>query len=315
MKTILTILALLVASACLAAEYTVVPMPTEANINELFFVDARTGYAVTEDGEVLITLDGGQKWEKQEVTKRAIKGVDFIGKQGYIVGDKGLLMRTTNGGYRWDDKSLDLKYNFVGVGMLSDTLTLICGNDQSSISKTRGVIFESWDRGQSWKRKRHYANGYTDMQVMPRREVWFVGSKRLAWSTSYGIDTRVTEYPGDKLAYGICMYNKQEGYLVGHDGYLARSFDRGVTWNEIPTTIDKDLYAVAASNDSTGFAVGEDGLIVYFTNLGQKTALENSGVKVDLLTVVITDSRVIAAGEKGTLVYREREGVDSGDED
>jgi hypothetical protein len=45
------------------------PLPTGNHINDVYFVDNQTGWAVTADGVILHTSNGGASWQTQTIGK------------------------------------------------------------------------------------------------------------------------------------------------------------------------------------------------------------------------------------------------------
>lgn len=103
------------------------PLPLEQNsvgINEaclraVQFVDADRGWAVGDQGVILATNDGGERWKLQSSgTGAALNDVQFISPNvGFVVGgwfeadtglSRGVLLKTTNGGATWTEVENDL---------------------------------------------------------------------------------------------------------------------------------------------------------------------------------------------------------------
>jgi len=77
-------------------------------VRDLWFLDARNGWAVGHDGLVLRTRDGGITWERPApFTRNRLRSIRFLdAQQGWICGDAsaaepGVLFATTDGGATW----------------------------------------------------------------------------------------------------------------------------------------------------------------------------------------------------------------------
>ena len=68
--------------------------------------------------------------------------------------------------------------------------------------------------------------------------------------------------------HGIAFPSHDTGIVVGDDGYILRSTDRGGTWNSIPNSITSYLYSVAFVNSETGIATGDSATILRTTDAG-----------------------------------------------
>ena len=86
------------------------PLPTGNALNDVYFVDGSTGWAVGAYGTIIKTTDGGDNWSVQSTYKTyELKGVCFtdlnhgaavgFAEAGY--GFSGIILRTTDGGNNW----------------------------------------------------------------------------------------------------------------------------------------------------------------------------------------------------------------------
>ncbi len=306
MRYLAAIVLLLMTAPVAAEDYVRIDIPTEADITQIYFMTDQLGWVATEDGEVLSTFDGGKTWKLMEVTSRAIKDIQFQLRQGYLVGERGMVMKSTNGGASWEDISQNMKYNFVGVGVVNDTAVVVVGTDLNSMSKTKGIIFESFDAGRTWqKHPYHLGNGYTDIAVWPPRIVYLLASKKAFHSINCGMRYFRGEYEGSRLGFGF-DFMENKGFMVGYEGLVARTSDHGRNWEDIPFDITKNLFAVEMFDHYSGVAVGEDGLVVYLYNDGNRHIAENCGYEVDLHAVAVTGQKIFIGGDDGVLLYVER---------
>ena len=289
----------------LGADFVKVTMPTKATINKIIFLDSNFGFAVTSDGELLKTKDGGQTWKSQNLSKRAITDIHILGRVGYLTGEKGLLMKSEDAGASWKDMSLDLKFNFSGIGILDDTLALVCGTDQNSMSKVKGVLYKTFNGGKTWEKQPHQGNGYMDIVANPPRKVYLLAIKKAFHSINYGEYFFRGSYEGDRLGLAF-DFQDDWGFMVGSEGLFARSETHGRKWEEVPIDITKSLMAVGMIDHYSGVAVGQSGIVLTFSDSGDRYTVENVGENVDLKAVCITDTRILCGGMDGAFFYRDR---------
>ncbi|MEE9443751.1 MAG: YCF48-related protein [candidate division Zixibacteria bacterium] len=287
------------------ADFEKIDVPTTATINKIYFDGAHYGWAVTSDGELLSTWDGGKTWQGKKISKRTIKDIDMRGQVGYLTGDRGLIMKTGNRGATWVDMSQNIKFKFIAVGMVNDTSTIVCGTDQNSMSKTVGVAYQTFDSGKTWKKKKHLGNGYTDLVVQPPRKVYLLASKKAFHSISWGVHFFPGKYSGNRLAWGFDFIDDW-GFIVGRKGFFARTTDHGRNWEEVDMGITRSLFAVEVFDKYSGVGVGQDGLILYFNDSGDRFTVSQCGVETDLKTVCITDSKIFIGGTNGVMMSKER---------
>jgi hypothetical protein len=82
---------------------------TTQNLNDVFFIDANTGWAVGHNGTILNTTNGGGVWITQNgKTSNPLHALFFINSQkGWVVGGNGTILHTTNGGENWSAQSIN----------------------------------------------------------------------------------------------------------------------------------------------------------------------------------------------------------------
>lgn len=305
MRYLLILLLTIIVPLGNAAEFKKINVATEGTITKICFPNSFQGWAVTTKGEVLSTYDAGATWHVQKITSRKINDIDMMGRVGYIAGEKGLLMKSTNGGATWRDISLSMKYKFNGVGIVNDTIVVVCGVNLNSISKLKGDFFITRDAGKNWKKHNHLGNGYVDIVTQPPLKIFILGVRRAFHSVNAGLYFFHGRYEGKRMGFAFDFIDDW-GYLVGSKGLFARSTTHGRAWEEVDLGITADLYAIDIYDKDAGVAVGEDGLIIYFSSDGDRFTAENCGFKVDLKTVAVTDTKIFVGGQKGHLLVKDR---------
>ncbi|HEY9653940.1 MAG TPA: YCF48-related protein, partial [Crinalium sp.] len=81
-----------------------VSVPTEANLLDLSFVDAKHGWLTGTSSTLMETTDGGKTWEPRTLElyqAYRLNSVSFSGDEGWIAGQPALLLHTTDGGKAW----------------------------------------------------------------------------------------------------------------------------------------------------------------------------------------------------------------------
>ena len=109
------------------------------------FVDAKTGWAVGPNAEILATVDGGKTWNGQYRGPLKVVGVQFVDdKHGWAVGEKGLL-RTMDGGGSWQPIS-DQAFSTVQFVTRSIGWAIRSGSYQPAPRQ----LVKTEDGGQTW---------------------------------------------------------------------------------------------------------------------------------------------------------------------
>ncbi len=116
---------------------------TQDDINDLYFLDGRRGWAVTSYGAVFRTSDGGDIWQRLSVVGAWLWSVSFSdGNNGLICGANGYLARTTNGGVSWKQVGAPPKLKLEAVAHRSAAEAYVVGED--------GTVLRSADGGANW---------------------------------------------------------------------------------------------------------------------------------------------------------------------
>ena len=74
--------------------------PVNDTLKNMYFIDAKTGYAVGDSGAIVRTTNAGENWTFQNSgTTKNLKSVWFINKDtGFVVGDSGIILKTVTAG-------------------------------------------------------------------------------------------------------------------------------------------------------------------------------------------------------------------------
>ncbi|MGC1332137.1 MAG: YCF48-related protein, partial [Pseudomonas sp.] len=128
------------------------PVPSQQLLTAVYFVDARHGWAVGHDTQILATVDAGATWTRQfqdPARQAPLLSVHFLdAEHGFAVGAYGAVLSTEDGGQHWQDVSQRLdnpdQLHLNAIIAVKDAGLLIVGE--------QGVIFRSADAGLTWQR-------------------------------------------------------------------------------------------------------------------------------------------------------------------
>ncbi len=123
---------------------------TDKDLNAVYFLNTKTGYAVGDSGVLVMTSDEGRHWGKIETkTNERLLGVYFIHPDtGFIVGENGLLEKTVNGGISWEKIELPVRADLTAINFIDRKTGFITGH-----SIEGGVFVRTTDKGQTWTSK------------------------------------------------------------------------------------------------------------------------------------------------------------------
>lgn len=240
------------------------PRPSGNALNDVFFLDALTGWRVGDSGEILKTVDGGKIWLKQNsglrTTLTSVKFQDA--KNGWALGAQGALLKTVDGGANWvqQGSSAD-QFNGAKLYLLQPNTVLL-------VSSYTGVRV-STDGGASWTTR-----NVSFTEVGPDGSLWNQGYSSLTRSTDFGktwtevlkpsngYSNRLSflDETGQALAIGIWTgsfdYNT---YQYSYKLSFQRSLDAGATWETF------EANGLPANQGGSNTWVFADGLNVLMT--------------------------------------------------
>jgi|GEM_PF-1196135 len=282
------------------------PSPTGEILEDVFFVDENTGWAVGLEGEIVFTKDGGSTWSTQSSgTTRRLRNVFFLDEStGWVVGDTGTILHTTDGGTNW------VAQNSTSTSSLSD----ICFVDASNgwAVGRDGKILHTSDGGSNWK-SQNSGTTWTlaSVSFSDTNSGWAVGSGGTIVHTSDGGENWLPQNSGvTGFLSGVYFLDANKGWAAGAAGRILQTIDGGDNWvsqNRASTSSLSDIYFVDASN---GWAVGRFGRIVHTSDGGNNWEFQESSSNKDLRALYFANASIgWAVGLDGTIVHTKDGGL------
>lgn len=299
---------------------------TAEDITGVHFADILNGWAVTGDGRILHTSDGGVTWQTQvegtadykdnNFSLRAVEFIDHMtgwavgGWSGFFGGSRHAVYRTRDGGANWSVAVLD------APGTLSSLSFVDAQNGWS----TDGSVLCSTDSGANWSVRleglEDFPSGgwtYDCVLFVDKSHGWAVGARGdytgrrpLMSRTSDGGMTwsSVGDLPsGASALSAVDFVDESRGWAVGDDGTVLTTSNGGITWSAQRSGIASNLSAVSFVDSYRGWAVGDDGIILATKDGGATWTTEESGTREPLHSVYFLNAdHGWACGAKGTIV-------------
>jgi photosystem II stability/assembly factor-like uncharacterized protein len=277
MKTLISLLAaifLLPSIAISQGVWQIIDSPINDNLVSVCFVDEDHGWIASDQGNILITEDGGDSWMMGNI-EGIPESIHFTDTEhGCIVGrntnavDSTFIMMTTDGGFNWISKSHPNAVNLYDVFFIDNDIGWAVG-----IKNPVGWILYTSDGGNIWNRQmmtmgvsaylkgvhfRDEVNGNICGEYGTFLSTNNGGVIGNGWAINISTPTLGKDF------YGIQNFNDLQGCVVGADGLVIYTIDGWYNWIEMVSGVTDTLWAVSnAPGSNHVWAVGNNGTIIH----------------------------------------------------
>lgn len=305
-----------------SATQLLTPELDDAELNDVAFVDAQSGWAVGDRGVIWHTDDGGQNWQLQQSgTAARLTCVQFLDAQrgwaaGYevwpVLGQtRGVLLHTPDGGRHWHRDRNTLLPSLRAVKFVTSMQGWAVG---ASSALYPGGILWTEDGGQSWSAVPTTAlgawcggdwiDGRHGVVVSHMRGAATVD--RRGWRLAAGcIDPATGVAPAMRAAR---LLPSGEAWFVGERGQVLTSRDGGRSCQHACEALADALvhvdFATVAVHGSQVWAAGTPGtLVLHSADRGQTWSLHETGQSLPITSLEFVDAeRGWAVGALGTIL-------------
>jgi photosystem II stability/assembly factor-like uncharacterized protein len=201
---------------------------TDYTLSSISFIDSKNGWVVGDGGTILHTKDGGKSWVKQKSPAiYFLMGVHFANRQkGWVVGERTTILYTEDGGQTWQIQFKDKDFILKRISFCDERNGWAVGEF--------GYIYHTEDGGKTWRRQ----------------------AGELKFSEETG------DMEGGSFLFGVVAINPRTAWVVGIDGYVAKTVDGGATWQKVTNGIPKiHLFGVTSDRRNTIIIAGNALLI------------------------------------------------------
>lgn len=279
--------------------------PRIADLRDVDFVDARTGWIVGDGGVILRTATGGDRWElidigldEAGIDLTAVSFADAL--RGIVVGLSGFAALTTDGGSTWSAAVRELS----PYEMLRD---VDYSGERILVATIGGGVVRSEDDGRSWR-------------ATPEAGVGSLCSIAF-WSDTRGVVTGESgvlhtedggrTWRGDPSTFysgcGTAVAGAGHAWAVRY-GRLVRTTDEGVSWSPVPFPIS--VASIGFADSLSGWALGQSGSILATSDGGAtwraqtRIDSERSYVDAEDRFVVATRGGYLSSSSDGGRTWR-----------
>ncbi|MCB2204046.1 hypothetical protein KQI65_04800 [bacterium] len=277
--------------------FSMVTSGTRSSINAVTAAIPSTAWAVTSDGEVLASTNGGISWQlRAQPVMQPLYGIDNINGQTLLAcGNGGLVLRSTNGGYNWSSIASGTSVALNAVDMLDSDTGYIVGSTGRIIKTTNGGA--GWYPVASGTLESLLGVHFTDSD-----HGTIVGTNGKVLSTTNGGYTWSHQQSWTQDALFHVIRDGNRGMLCGDDGTLSCTTDGGQHWTDCPGGTTAALFHLTHPAPNEYAAVGEDGTIMRTSNFGQTWVREISHAQHTLYSADAHGGNVYVVGDYGTVL-------------
>jgi photosystem II stability/assembly factor-like uncharacterized protein len=285
-------------------------------LNDVFFWDAQTGWAVGEKGTILHTDDGGETWQWQDSpVDGSLEHVVFVDAQmGWIAyprwNDASVLLQTQDGGRTWVERSLPFQNDYDMIWADANNGWLVSSRQ----------VFHSSDGGETWQEQSlpQQDQRWEFIASVDDRHVWattrdvilHTDDGGVTW-TSYPLAQALSETP--VYLEDLVFVDAQTGWAILGDNTIAHTTDGGQTWQAQYTEDGSRIYQLDFEDARTGWAWNSD--IMWRTTDGGATWEKHEMTPWNRRDVTFLDKRHAWAvggwmiGPRSTIAYSDDGGV------
>ncbi|KAJ8903152.1 hypothetical protein NDN08_004263 [Rhodosorus marinus] len=252
-----------------------IDFPSDAEIADVSTVSERAFFAVSKNGELLESVDGGSRWTRRTYFERPLKNIQFKGVEGWIVAKNGYLFYSDNAGRTWSPVSGPPR--MVGVIFLATPV----GRASVELVTSTGEVFKSVNGGTTWTQKVQPAPSILDGE--------FIGHLKSIRRDASGNYVALSSLGGNLFTLGNGANGWQSTSLPSVRNPMSVGFSSssgGMVWLSDKTG---DLYLANSSQLNSGLS------------FGMVRTLETNGYPVVDVAAMGESSTLIAVAGSGAL--------------
>ncbi len=203
--------------------WTVINLPTTENINDLQFIDAQTGFAISTDYYLYRTIDGGNSWEA--IYQPMIRRIYFKDvSNGYCITNSGEIGITVDGGLTFSFwQSTFINYKLSDIFFSSPMNGYVVGGLDCSNGScvTKPVIIRTTDGGTSWVNDENHPmigmeKGFYQIDCTPSGTPFISGSHALVYK-NVSLGLRVSSILEDETSIFTNPNNGKFSVRIAHN--------------------------------------------------------------------------------------------------
>jgi photosystem II stability/assembly factor-like uncharacterized protein len=327
MKTTWILIALLLTSMAVNAQWIKANSGTTVKLNDVYFLNEDTGFVAGENLTILKTVDGGTTWSSATVDASGLSATGTIKKIGFnsdgsvglasgVLGGNYVFLRSTDRGNTWS------KSNFQIGGFSSINAFAFYDNTQVLAVGDSSELYYSGSAGNDWTMNAF--NGFnrsiTDISCKNGECVACLTSGSVYKTTSANGAWSVIKQTDSINLKSIFSVNTDTIMAVGQTAnasYLITTYNGGASWLPSLNMQVENINDIHFGTSTTGFAVGGSPIastnsqyIATSSDAGFIWSQQNEASQKELYGVFFLDAQKgYAVGDSGTILRTTNGGI------
>jgi photosystem II stability/assembly factor-like uncharacterized protein len=195
--------------------WTEIASGTTNDLNDVYFKDATTGWAVGNLGTLIGTSDG-LTWTPVDLgITDDLTSIEFVNDNvGYVAGDNGAFFRTDDGGQTWASLDAPANYGFVALSFVNA--------DTGWAGTTAGDVLRTYDGGGSFQSLTVLGSGNVrDIKFLDSVYGFVCGPQGTIWTSNDRGNMWQPEISGTNRDLNRLFFqDNTEGWVVGSGGTI-----------------------------------------------------------------------------------------------
>ncbi len=255
------------------------PSSTDYTLSSISFADRLNGTAVGDEGTIISTADGGKTWASQKSpVPYFLMNVHFATPQkGWIVTERTTILYTEDGGKNWEIQFHDTDFILKSLSFCDDLNGWTVGE--------YGFIYHTDDGGSTWQQQ----------------------------AGEFGFSEENGEIIGGNFLYDVIAVSPSTAWVVGIDGYVAKTVDGGNTWHQVTNGVPKvPLFGITAGREGS-IIIGGDAFLLVTSGKNEMFRRAEIEPSITYGWVYRIAKRgkagLVSVGKKGTVCLSENDGL------
>lgn len=245
-------------------------------ITKMKFINASTGFAISDPGLLLKTTDGGYTWNPIALNPTASwMSMSFLDDQtGWISGNLARIDQTEDGGTSWTNCNIGLSTRILSLHFKNRTTGLLVGGN--------GSIYRTENAGLTFTQPpSHTTKGLLSVQWLDDMKALAVGDSGIILKTyDAGISWSTIQHPYPYVMDDLWVVDSLYAYIAMGNGRVLKTTDAGETWTMQTTISTIPFTCIHMLNRDVGMVAGQNE-VYKTTNGGASWNPANTGIQLN----------------------------------